>query len=281
MALTEEGTRRFAQLKDARMQYNEAGSGHPVILIHGSGAGATGWTNFSANIPALAENFHVYALTLPGWGLSDPVPGGTYDHVEQLVEFMDAVGIGKAALVGNSMGGVISIALAARRPERVSHLITMGAPALTNLPTLFGAGDGPSEGIKILVEAYANPSFETMKKLVQIMSFSPSNATDELVEMRVQAAKAHPEHLANGLRAFRTGGPVRYQATAEEIQAITAPTLLIHGRDDRVAHYENTLRLVAMVPDSRAVLLNRCGHWAQIEHAAEFNRLVGDFVTNN
>ena len=99
--------------------------------------------------------------------------------------------------------------------------------------------------------------------------------------MRAQAAQEHPDHLANGLQAFRSGGPVRYQATPEEIRSITAPSLLIHGRDDRVVHYEHTLRLVAAIPNSRAVLLNRCGHWAQIEHAEEFNRLVTDFVENN
>jgi 2-hydroxy-6-oxonona-2,4-dienedioate hydrolase len=279
--LTEEGTSRYVQLADGKLHYNEAGSGHPVILIHGSGAGATGWTNFRANIPALAERFHVYALDMLGWGKSDPVPGGLYKHPEQLIEFMDAVGIEKAALVGNSMGGVISIATAARYPERVSHLITMGAAAMTGIPALFGFGDGPTEGIKILVQGYADPSQETMKKLVEIMAFSPEFATDELAALRAEAALAHPDHLANGLQAFRTGGPVKYQASPEEIKSITAPALLIHGRDDRVVHYEHTLRLVSMIPDSRAVLLNRCGHWAQIEHADEFNRLVADFVENN
>jgi len=269
------------QLADARMHYNEAGSGHPVILIHGSGAGATGWTNFRTNIPALADRFRVLAVDMPGWGQSDPVPGAAYRHPDQLVEFMDAVGIEKAALVGNSMGGVISIAAAARYPDRVSHLVTMGAAGMTAIPTLTGFGDGPTEGIKILVQAYADPSFETMKKLVQIMAFSSEFATDELAELRVQAAKQYPEHLENGLQAFRSGGPVRYQATPEEIRGITAPTLLIHGRDDSAVHYEHTLRLVASIQNSRAVLLNRCGHWAQIEHAAEFNRLVADFVENS
>lgn len=281
MELTEEGTSRYVALADGKVHYNEAGSGHPVILIHGSGAGATGWTNFRANIPALAERFHVYAIDMMGWGKSDPVPGGAYRHPEQLVEFMDAVGIEKAALVGNSMGGVISIATAARHAGRVSHLITMGAAAMTNIPTLFGFGDGPTEGIKILIQAYADPSHATMKKLCEVMAFDPEFATDELAAMRVDAANAHPEHLRNGLHAFMNGGPVKYQATPEEIRGITAPALLVHGRDDRVVIYEHTLRLVANIPNSRAVLLNQCGHWAQIEHAVEFNRLVADFVENN
>ena len=280
--LTEEGTSKYVELNDGvKVHYNEAGEGHPVILLHGSGAGATGWSNFRGNIPALAQRFRVLAVDLPGWGKSDPVANRAFKHPEQVIELMDALGLEKAALVGNSMGGVVSIATAARYPDRVSHLVTMGAAAMTGIPTLFGAGDGPTEGIKVLVGAYANPSFETMKKLCEIMAFDPALASDELVELRVEAAKAHPDHLANGLHAFMHGGPVPYQASAEEIASITAPALLVHGRDDRVVHYEHTLRLVAAIPSSRAVLLNRCGHWAQIEHAAEFNRMVVDFVENN
>jgi 2-hydroxy-6-oxonona-2,4-dienedioate hydrolase len=64
------------------------------------------------------------------------------------------------------------------------------------------------------------------------------------------------------------------------VLSIRTPALLFHGRDDRVVHYENSLALVALIPDSRLVLLNRCGHWAQVEHAAEFNRLVADFISN-
>ena len=66
----------------------------------------------------------------------------------------------------------------------------------------------------------------------------------------------------------------------DEIASIKAPTLVIHGRDDRVVHFEAGLRLVSMISDSRLLLLNRCGHWAQLEHADEFNRVVRDFILN-
>lgn len=280
--LTEESTSRYVQLPtQGKVHYNEAGSGTPVILIHGSGAGATGWSNFRPNIGPLAEDFHVYALDCVGWGRSDAATADEYDHVAMVVEFMEELGIERAALVGNSMGGMIATAVAARHQQKVSHLITMGPGAFISMPTLFGFGDGPSEGLKILIEGYANPTPETMKRLVDVMTFGPEHATDELAELRSAAATARPDHLANALASFRTGGPVRNAVTVEEAQGISAPALLIHGRDDRVVHYEFTLRLVATIPNSRAVLLNRCGHWAQIEHAAEFNRLVRDFVLAN
>lgn len=279
--LTEESTSRFVELEQGKVHYNEAGEGAPIILIHGSGAGATGWANFSANIGPLAQRFHVFAVDCIGWGKSDAKTADEYDHMAMIVQFMDALGLEKAALVGNSMGGMVALGVAARYPERVSHLITMGPGAFVNIPSLFGAGDGPSEGIKILLEGYRNPTKETMKRLCEIMAFDQRFATDELAQLRSDAALARPDHLKNALHSFMTGGPVRNQVSWEEAMTITAPALLIHGRDDRVVHFENTLRLVSTIKNSRAVLINQCGHWAQIEHAEEFNRLVSDFIENN
>jgi 2-hydroxy-6-oxonona-2,4-dienedioate hydrolase len=282
MTLTQDATSRFVELPSGKMHYNEAGpaEGHPIILIHGSGAGASGWSNFSPNIDALAERFHVYAIDVIGWGESDAVKDNVFTGPVQVIEFMDAVGVDEAALVGNSMGGVISVAAAARYPERVSHLITMGPGAFIDQPLMFSPG-GPSEGIKVLIEGYLNPTPETMKKLVSIMAFDPAMANDDLAFQRSEATLARPDHIPNVLKGFQTGAILAWQATPAEAAGITAPSLLIHGRDDRVVHYENTLRLLATIPNSRAVLLNRCGHWAQLEHAEEFNRLVAGFITHN
>jgi 2-hydroxy-6-oxonona-2,4-dienedioate hydrolase len=279
--LTDAGTSQTVQTKSWKIHYNEAGAGPAVILLHGSGAGASGWSNFRPNIAALAEDFHVLAVDAPGWGRSDAALPQDYDHPNAVLELMDTLDIEKAALVGNSMGGMTAVTFAARYPDRISHLITMGPGSFLSIPTLFGFGDGPSEGLKILFEAYRNPTAETMKRLVQVMTFDSVFATDELAQQRADGATAHPEHLANFLTGMAGGGPVRTAATPEQAASITAPSLLIHGRDDRVVHYEHSLRLVATIPDSRLVLFNRCGHWAQLEHAAEFNRLVRDFVLNS
>lgn len=280
MTLTQADAARTVKTRDWKLRYYEAGAGRPVILLHGSGPGATGWSNFSGNIEPLAQSFHVYAVDMPGWGESSPVTIDRLDHVEAAVQFMDALGIAAAAFVGNSMGGQTSIRLAIQHPDRVSHLVTMGPPV--NLaPKLFGPGDGPSEGLKVLIQAYADPSPQNMRRLVEIMVFDKARfATTELCQARSDAALTRPDHLANyiaGLPRF----PINEWARADDLPAITAPSLFIHGRDDRVVSYENSLVLVASVPDSRLVLLNRCGHWAMIEHAAEFNRLVADFVANN
>ncbi|MDI9973348.1 alpha/beta hydrolase [Rhodococcus sp. IEGM 1307] len=283
MTLTKAHAAREVRTKSWTLRYYEAGAAdaHPMILLHGSGPGATGWSNFSGNIESLAEQFHVYAVDMPGWGESDAVTIDELDHTQAAVEFLDALGIDKAAFVGNSMGGHTSTRLATLHPDRISHLITMGAPANPG-PRLFGPGGGPSEGIKVLVQAYQNPDAQNMKRLVEIMTFDSERfATDELTQARSDAALARPDHLGNYLAGLSRGGPVPTWVDVEDLGGIDVPTLLVHGRDDRVVHYEHSLFALAHIPNSRLALINRCGHWAMIEHADEFNRLVADFISHN
>lgn len=274
---TEAATSRFIDTPSGRLHYNEYGTGHPVVLLHGSGPGATGWSNYAANMAVLGENFRCLAVDMPGWGKSDTVSYDNRDHAATAVQFLDALGIEKAAFIGNSMGGATSVMFAASRPERVSHLVTMGAGV--GGAHLFVPGGGPSEGVKVLQRTYLDPSLENFRDLVDIMTFDPDYASEELVRQRHQAAVDQPEHIANF--AAGIGRPRPHLASHAEIASITAPSLFFHGRDDRVVHYESTLKLVSLVQNARAVLLARCGHWAQLEHADEFNRTVTDFLLNN
>jgi 2-hydroxy-6-oxonona-2,4-dienedioate hydrolase len=278
--LTDESTGRFVQTSTHRIHYNEAGSGHPVILLHGSGPGSTGWSNFRTNIATLAQDFHVYAVDMPGWGQSDTQTAETgYDHVAALIAFMDALDIDRAALVGNSMGGITSISTAILHPERVSHLISMGAPVPGQ--NTWGA-NGLSEGLKVLFRTYRNPTIENMKEVTEVMAFDPALTSGDLAALRLEAALAHPEHLDSWNNA-PGGNPLstEYFSYGPRLAEITAPTLALHGRDDRVVSYEQSLRLVSAVDNARLLLINKCGHWAQIEHAVEFNRVVRDFIQNN
>lgn len=282
MTVTFESTSRTVQTAQWSIHYNEAGdpAAPALVLLHGSGPGASGWSNFKTNIGPLSEHFRVIAPDMPGWGESDPADRDSMDHAVAAVQLLDALGIEKAAFVGNSMGGITTLRLATEYPERVTHAITMG-PGSGPQPKIFSAGGGLSEGMKVLVAAYQDPSPESMKRLTEVMTYDNARfATDELAEERAANAKAHPEHLANYLDGLARGGPVAKWFRLEDLPKIGIPTLLIHGRDDRVVHFENSLLLLASIPNSRLVLLNRCGHWAQVEHADEFNRLLIDFVTN-
>lgn len=279
--MTFENTTRLVETKDYRIQINEAGEGHPIFMIHGGGPGATGWSNFAPNLAVLSRKYRCIAVTMPGWGESSPQDVRTgRDPVEAVKQLADTMDIDKAAFVGNSMGGATSILFTAEYPERVSHLITMGVGGPGGPSMLQPAG--MTEGIRILVEAYEDPSPQNMKRLVRVMCFDPSLASDDLADQRSETARRFSEHNRNWLDILRSGPPMGMPAAAmDKVSRSAVPTLLIHGRDDRTVHFEASLRLVAMIPNSRMVLLNRCGHWAQLEHAVEFNRLVDNFIAHS
>ncbi|MEV6162318.1 alpha/beta hydrolase [Streptomyces sp. NPDC052052] len=286
MVITKESATRDIVLPSGmRMRYYEAGEADatPVVLLHGSGPGATGWSNFYGNIGAIAEaGFRVIAPDMPGWGDSDAQATVDMDHDGTLVEFLDALGLPQAALVGNSMGAHTAIRFATLHPERITHLVTMGASLGRGPASLFGAGDGPSEGLKVIVKAYKDASPENMKALVEIMTYDKERfATPELTRARSEAALARPDHLKNYVEGLAHGAPIPVKVDRDKIPGIKVPTLLIHGKDDRVLHYEVSLWLLANIPNSRLMLLNHCGHWAMIEHAAEFNRLVVGFLSHS
>ena len=274
--LTRENT--SARIKTAHwdIHYNEAGQGFPVVLVHGGGPGASGWSNYKPNIPYLSEHFRVLAVDLPGWGESKPVAYENRDNSGALAEFLEALGIDNAAVVGNSMGGASVIRLAYERPDLVSHLITMGSPS--GMPGLFEPA-GLSEGVKVLERAYFEPNHETIRALTNVMTFDTSNVTDELIEERLQNTLSQRAHVDNWIGGHGKGPMVRLDQA--KIPTITAPTLLMHGRDDRVTNFAHAIRLAGVIRDSRALIVNRCGHWLQLEHADEFNSMVHRFVEVN
>lgn len=273
--LTYESTSRMVVTRRWAIHVNEAGVGHDetIILLHGSGPGATGWSNFSQNIPALAEHYRVIAVDMPGWGESDPVTWQERDHSTALLDLMDALEIDKATIIGNSMGGGTTLRFGYEHPERVHRLITMGSSS--GAPTLMGPA-GLTEGLKVLQKGYRQPSFETMKELVQVMTFDSANATDELIQGRADTVLAHPEHAQNFIDG--TGKKPVVELDHARLREIAVPTLLFHGRDDRVVHFEHSLRLTSLVPNSRLYLINGCGHWLQTEHAQEFTDQVLQFL---
>ena len=274
--LTQASTSKRVKTKNWDIHYNEAGEGHPLVLVHGGGPGASGWSNYNPNIPYLSQHFRVLAIDLPGWGQSQPVSYENRDNSGALAEFLETLGIAKAAVVGNSMGGASVIRLAYERPDLVSHLITMGSPS--GVPGLFEAA-GLTEGVKVLERAYFEPSMETVRALTEIMTFDHSNVTDELIAERLKNTLAQKAHVDNWIGGHGKGPMVRLNQ--ELIPTITAPTLLMHGRDDRVTTFSHAIRLAGMIRNSRALIVNRCGHWLQLEHAKEFNTMVHRFLEDN
>ncbi|WP_326837387.1 alpha/beta hydrolase [Amycolatopsis rhabdoformis] len=270
---------KFLDTSEFRLHYHDVGEGRPVLLLHGAGPGATAWSNFNRNIATLAASYRVIALDLPGWGRSSTPTVESRRHlVEAAVGLLDGLGIEKAAYVGNSMGGMMAVATAIRFPERVSNMVLMGTPSPG---ANYFQPSGLSEGLKALNDGYRDPTPANLKRLVQVMCFDPAMATDDLADVRAKAALANPEHLASYIANLDDASPTfmgDYFGLASRIPEITAPTMVIHGRDDRVVGPEHGMRLSSLIGSSRLVMLNRCGHWVQVERADEFNRLIDFFL---
>lgn len=286
MPFTEASTSKFVDSKPWPMHYNEAGEGHPVIMIHGGGPGATGWSNFNQNMTQLSKKYRCLAVDMPGWGQSGEVEPGTVNPAAALLGFMDALGIEKAAFLGNSMGGAATLSFAVEHPERVSHIVTMGSAPVGGM-TATQPGGGPSEGMKVLFETYEDPSVENFRRLIRVMVYDSSFVTDELLRQRSESALSNRKHLENSVEARRrmmaAGGPPLPSGPTvlHRLTKIDIPALIIHGRDDRTTPLETSLQILSALPNSRMLIFNHCGHWAQLEHAQEFNNEVELFLSTH
>ncbi|MNQ36311.1 2-hydroxy-6-oxo-6-phenylhexa-2,4-dienoate hydrolase [compost metagenome] len=275
---TQDNTSHFAQVGDLRLHYNDVGEGEVVIMLHGSGAGATGWANFHRNVDAfVAAGYRVILLDCPGFGKSDPLLSAEPRFVvnaRYTKGLMDALDIDKAHLVGNSMGGGSALAFAVEFPERLGKLILMGAGGVgkTSLFTPL-----PMEGIKLLFQVYREPTLDNLKKMLNVFVYDASALTEELVQLRLNSILANPQHLENFLKSVELS-QFNFGDFSANLPDIKAKTLITWGRDDRFVPIDWSLKLLNGIPDSRLHVFSQCGHWAQWEHADAFNRLVIDFL---
>ncbi|MGW4336947.1 alpha/beta fold hydrolase [Rhodococcus koreensis] len=252
--------------------YHDEGDGHPVVLIHGSGPGVTAWANWRATIPALAARFRVLAPDILGFGYTERPDGVEYNSTtwtEHLVGFLDALGLGKVSIVGNSFGGSLALNIATRHPERVDRLVLMGSvgvpfPITDGLDAVWGF----------------EPSVEAMRGLLDVFAYDRSLVNDELAELRLAAAirPGVQEAFSAMFPAPRQQGVDSMVVDENRIAALANDTLIIHGRDDQVIPLSNSLRLLELIERSQLHVFGRCGHWVQIEHATRFNTLVADFL---
>ena len=252
--------------------YHEAGSGPPVILIHGSGPGVSAWANWRLVLPYLAERLHVFAYDQLGFGFTELPPEPRYglDHwVAHLLEFMQAVGVERAHLVGNSMGASVALATAVTHPEVVDRLVLMGATGVR-----FPLTDGLDA-----TWGYT-PSLDNMRRLLDVFAYDRTLVTDELAQLRYQASvrPGMQEALASMFPAPRQQGVDALAAYEERLLEIRARALIIHGREDRVVPLATGLTLLERLDNAQLHVFGHCGHWTQIEHTAAFNRLVRDFL---
>ncbi|MGH2690441.1 MAG: alpha/beta fold hydrolase, partial [Actinomycetota bacterium] len=219
---------RFVETAGIATHYHEAGAGPPVVLIHGSGPGVCAYATWRRSIPALSRHHRVLAPDLIGFGLTERRRDQTYGRdawLAHLEAFADAVGAGAASLVGNSLGGALAITLAERRPDRVPRLALVSAPVVSfpvtdGLRTIWGYKPGRS----------------AMRRVLETLAYDKRLVTDEVVESRYLASIE-----SGAYEAFATMFPPPYQRWVDafavpddQLSALSQPTLVVHGRQDRV-----------------------------------------------
>ena len=270
---------KVATVGGVNIHYEDVGQGPVVVLLHGSGPGATGRSNFVKNIDYLARNFRVICPDLPGFGKSDmkpvdaPIPGWWAD---QILSLLDHLEVDKAHFVGNSMGGMITLKIALEHPARVDRMVLMGSGGGSSIFSLF-----PTDGIKSLVNFYegTGPSIEKLKSFIGQFVYDASALTDDLLQERLDAAM-DPRIVAQPpMRPGPAGMPEELWRDSRLTQ-LPHETLLLWGREDRVMPMDMGLILMRQIPRCRFMVMPQCGHWVQWEHAEEFNRIVCTFLEN-
>ena len=255
-----------------RTNVHDVGSGPPVLLIHGSGPGVSAWANWRLVMPELAQRSRVIAPDMVGFGFTDRPAGQRYDldtWVAQAVGLLDALDIERTDLVGNSFGGALAMALTIRHPQRVRRLVLMGS---------VGVPFAITPGLDA-VWGYI-PSFQAMRRLLDLFAYDRRLVTDELAQLRFEASirPGFQESFSAMFPAPRQRWVEAMTSPEADIRRIAHETLVIHGREDRVIPLANSLTLAQWIKRAQLHVYPQCGHWTQIEHAARFAQLVGHFL---
>ena len=277
-----EGTRRELETSLGVLRYHEAGDGPPLLLLHGSGPGVTGWRNYRGVLADLAEHFRCLVLEFPGFGVSDPGDGHPMVMAQTSVGlFLDGLGLGAVNMIGNSMGGIVAARVAIDEPHRVSKLVTIGGKGKNVLSS------GPSEGIKLLMEFTDDPTRDRLVRWLTSMVHDPALVTEELIAERWELA-TDPTTLDIARRMYGSKAFAATMAAAaasdappywSRLNRITAPTLLTWGRDDRVSRVDMALLPMGDIPDAELHVFPRCGHWTMIEAREAWLSAVLAFLT--
>jgi pimeloyl-ACP methyl ester carboxylesterase len=263
---------RYEDLSGLRVRYVRRGRGPTLVLLHGLASSIYTWADV---IPALAEDHDVVAVDLPGFGGSDiPEELSSSVYPATVLALMDRLGISRATLVGNSLGGSVAVVLAARHPERVRRLVLIDAAGFNLDPSrrplilrLIGFAPVPAalDALPIrrrVVTAALRQVFHERSRV------TPEKVEEYLAPLARPGATEAIRSLLNQPASFGLPALVR---------EVRVPTLIIWGRNDRWVPVADADRFASAIPAGRKVVLEECGHLPQEERPAEVARLLEEF----
>ena len=268
---------KYITVNGLNVRYIVRGSGSPVVLIHGVGEFLEVWWQ---NIRPLSEHYQVYAMDLPGHGLSDK-PEIDYDlnfATGFATGFAQALGIGRASLIGHSLGGLVAMSIAINFPDDVDKLILVDSGGLTDeVSLLYRLCCFP-----LLGELMVEPTIKAgIRHGMKRAFYNPDLVSEEMVDRDYQFMKM-PGAKQAMLSIIRHGiglrGPNPEVVMLNKLHLIKSPTLLIHGAQDKFIPLKYARRAYKLIPNAELKVIEECGHCPYIEKASEFNEAVLAFL---
>jgi 4,5:9,10-diseco-3-hydroxy-5,9,17-trioxoandrosta-1(10),2-diene-4-oate hydrolase len=269
---------QYVNVGGINTRFWEAGDqGSVIILVHGVFSSIESW---SLNMPSLAENHRVYALDMPGFGLTDKIPMSSLVQGAQFVnDFIKTQNIDKATLVGHSLGGGYSLHFAIQYPDKLDRLVLIDSLGLgTNFHYIFRLLSLP-----VIGEFISRPSRSGTRRSLNVAVYDKSLVTDELVETgyRFAALPGAQKSLLSMLRSgmkFGVMHPEFIRPIIEKLPSIKAPTLIIWGEQDLIFPVDHAQVALKGIPNAQLTVFECCGHIPYLEHPDKFNSLVKEFL---
>ena len=270
---------QYVKVGNINTRYWSAGDkGSVVVLIHGLGGFIENWVY---NIGPLSKSHRVYALDLPGFGRSDkPLIRDLTVLVRFLAGFLDALGIEKASLIGNSLGGGLVLFFALGSPGRVEKLVLVDTAGMGKSVI----ADFKVCSLPVAGELLIRPTLKSTANLWQKVVYDPSLVTPELVDSSFKLAslpgarQALLATLRAGIGIF--GQRDKYtKLILKDLGKITEPTLIFWGSEDRIIPVAHSRIAAAKITGARLHIWEKCGHMPMFEYPDKFNTLVLDFLS--
>ena len=253
-----------------QVHYHAEGSGFPVVFLHGSGPGASGWSNFRRNYPVFAAaGLHAVVVDTLGFGYSSKPDDVDYTLdflVGKLRAALDALGISRCALVGNSHGGALAIKLALDDPGRVARLVLMAPGGLEEREVYM-----KMPGIRTMMKVFlaGDLTRESLRRVFELQLYNSALVTDEILDERLEIARLQPKRVLTSLQVPHL---------APLLSQLQCPIFALWGMDDQFCPSTGAITIARSCKQTRVLLLSEYGHWVMVEQAALFNRLCIDFV---
>ncbi len=253
-----------------QLHYHDVGEGTPIVFVHGSGPGASGYSNFKQNYFHFAEaGYRCIVPDLVGFGYSSKPEGRDYEldfFVSTLKELLDHLEIQKCVLVGNSLGGAVSIKMALDHPDLVEKLIMMAPGGIESKEAYF-----KMPGIQRMVTEFVGGTLdqEGLGALLSMLVFDPRHVTPCLIEERFGVLQTQPADVLSRMSVPDMG---------ERLGELICPILGFWGTEDQFCPATGAQKFLKQCKKTRFIEVTECGHWVMVEFADMFNKACLDFL---